>query len=66
MKSTMITVSCSKEETRPTTTDTVAPVWKANTGGNENVNNHISGGLSQGGITDPEHNKEESSNTDGF
>lgn len=63
--------SCSKEEIRPNTpTDTATPIWKANTGGGENIFDPNGGGGSNegeggGGITDPEKSEEESLSNDG-
>jgi len=59
-------VSCSKQDVQPNSADPVVPTWKANTGGNENVNDPNTGSSNEGGITDPEHNEEQSQNNDGI
>ncbi|MFK7786338.1 MAG: hypothetical protein AB8B56_14560 [Crocinitomicaceae bacterium] len=59
-------VSCNKQDVQPNSADPVVPTWKANTGGGQNVNDPNMGGSSnEGGITDPEHNEEVSTNNDG-
>jgi hypothetical protein len=51
--------SCSKEEIKPNIpTDTAVPVWKANTGGGDNVTDPNGGSSNEGGITDPNENEE--------
>lgn len=57
--------SCSKQDIQPNSAEPEVPVWKANTGGCENVDPNTNGS-NEGGITDPEHNEEQSSNTDGI